>query len=57
MIFFLLNWALNSFCSSTSSPTSFVRSRISYSIGRLAVMVEVETKRHIVDMEEVHKLG
>ena len=25
-------------------------------LGRLAVMVEAETKKHIVDVEEVHKL-
>ena len=26
-------------------------------LGRLAVVVEAETKRHTVDVEEVHKLG
>ena len=33
--FFWLNWALNSFCSTTSSPTSLVRSRIACSIGEI----------------------
>ena len=33
--FFSLNWALNSFCSTTASPTSLVRSRITCSIGEI----------------------
>ena len=33
--FFWLNWALNSFCSTTASPTSLVRSRIACSIGEI----------------------
>ena len=32
---FLLNWALNSFCSTTASPTSLVRSRIACSTGEI----------------------
>ena len=31
--YFLLNWALNFFCSSIASPTSLVRSRIACSTG------------------------
>ena len=33
--FFLLNWALNSFCSTTASPTSLVRSKMACSTGEI----------------------